>query len=61
MSINHNLYSYTNYKNIYITLLQDLTIKKYYHFLYNLFNYYKLKPPYIFIKFSKGCYDLMCF
>ena len=59
--LNHNLYSNTNYKNIYIASLHDLTIKKYSHFLYNLFNYYKLKPPYIFITFSEGGYDVMCF
>jgi hypothetical protein len=34
---------------------------KYLHFLYNLFNYYKLKPSYIFITISERGYDLMCF
>jgi len=59
--LNHNLYRDEQYKKIYIASLRDLTIKKYSDFLYNLFVYHKLKPPYIFIVFSEGGYDVMCF
>lgn len=59
--LNHNLYRNEQYKKIYIASLRDLTIKKYSDFLCNLFAYHKLKPPYIFIVFSEGGYDVMCF
>jgi hypothetical protein len=59
--LNLNLYSNQNNDNIYVASLKDLTIKKYSQFLYNLFNYHKIKPPYIFIVFSEGGYDVMCF
>jgi len=59
--LNHNLYSGDNYKNIYIASLKDLTIKNYSEFLHNLFNYYKLKPPYVFIVMSEGGYDVLSF
>lgn len=59
--LNHNLYQNSKNRNIYIASLTDLTIKKYSQFLYNLFNYHKLKPPYIFIGFSEGGYDILCF
>lgn len=59
--LNHNLYRDEQHKKIYIASLRDLTIKKYSDFLYNLFAYHKLKPPYIFIVFSEGGYDVMCF
>jgi hypothetical protein len=59
--LNHNLYSNENYKNIYIASLRDLTINNYSTFLHNLFNYHKLKPPYLFIAMSEGGYDVLSF
>jgi hypothetical protein len=38
-----------------------LTIKNYSKFLFDLFNYYELEPPYIFITFSEGGFDVLCF
>jgi len=45
--LNHNLYNNDLNKYIYIASLHDLTIKKYAEFLNNLFNYHKLKQPYL--------------
>ena len=59
--LNQNLYANEKNKNIYVASLYDLTIKKYSEFLHTLFNYHKLKPPYIFIVFSEGGYDVLCF
>lgn len=59
--LNLNLYRNSKNKNIYIASLTDLTIKKYSQFLYNLFNYHDLKPPYIFIAFSEGGWDVLSF
>ena len=59
--LNHNLYDGEKHKNIYIASLTNLTIKNYSVFLNMLFNYHKLKPPYIFIGFSEGGYDILCF
>lgn len=58
-----NLKLYSNYKpkKIYITSKQDLTIKSYGKFIYDLLNYHKVKPPYVFVVFSEGGYDVMCF
>ena len=59
--LNNNLYANDINKYIYIASLQDLTIKKYSQFIYNLLNYHKIKPPYIFITFSEGGFDVLCF
>lgn len=59
--LSHNIWSDENYKKIYIASLQDLTIKKYSKFIYDVLLYYKIKPPYIFITFSEGGYDVLCF
>ena len=59
--LNLNIYENKKNKNIYIASLTDLTIKKYSLFLYNLFNYHNLKPPYIFIVFSEGGWDILSF
>lgn len=59
--LNLNLYSNENYKYFYYTSLKNLTIKNYAVFLYNLFNYHKLKPPFIIYGVSEGAYDALCF
>ena len=58
--LNHNLYNNDKY-NFYIASKGDLTIKKYGKFIKNLLDYHKIKPPYVFIGFSEGCYDTMTF
>jgi hypothetical protein len=59
--LNHNLYSNEHYTHIYIATKTDLTIKNYANFIKNTLDYHKIKPPYIFIVFSEGGYDVLCF
>ena len=59
--LNNNLYGGEKYKNIYVASLKDLTIKNYAKFIYDTLTYYKIKPPYVFIVFSEGGYDVLCF
>ena len=55
--LNHNLYEDDKF-DFYIASKNDLTIKNYANFMNNLFKYYKIKPPYVLIGFSEGCYDI---
>jgi hypothetical protein len=59
--LNNNLYSNDTNKYIYIATLKDLSIKKNAKFILNLFNYHKIKPPYVFVVFSEGGFDVICF
>ncbi len=59
--LQNNLYNNENYKHFYIASLSDLTIQKYANFMYELFKYHKLKPPYIFYGISQGAYDALIF
>lgn len=58
--LNHNLYN--NKKNdFYITSKKDMTPKRYASFIYKLLKYNKIKPPYVFVSFSEGCWDTYAF
>jgi hypothetical protein len=59
--LNHNIYSNENYKHLYIASKKDLTIKNYAVFIHELLKYNKIKPPYVFVVFSEGGYDVMCY
>lgn len=59
--LNHNLYSYEKYENIYIATKKNLTIKNTAIFIYEILKYHNIKPPYIFIAFSEGGFDCLCF
>ena len=58
--LNHNLYNGDNY-DFYIASKRDLSIKNYANFIKKLLKYYKIKPPYVLIGFSEGCWDIMSF
>lgn len=58
--LNHNIYDGDNY-DFYIASKRDLTIKKYAKFIKTLLEYYNIKPPYVLIGFSEGCYDIYSF
>lgn len=59
--LNHNLYNDRNHKHIYIASKKDLTIENYAKFINKLLQYHKIKPSYVFVGFSEGGYDILCF
>ena len=59
--LNHNLYSNANNEYIYIASLKDLTIKNNAKFILDLLKYHNIKPPYVFVVFSEGGFDVICF
>ena len=59
--LNNNIYSNNTNKYIYIASLKDITIKKNAKFILDLLNYHKIIPPYVFVVFSEGGFDVLCF
>lgn len=59
--LNHNLFANENYSHIYIASKEDLTIKNNALFIKKLLDHNNIKPPYVFIVFSEGGYDVLCF
>lgn len=59
--LNTNLYLNKNNKHVYIASKKDLNIKNYALFMHNLFKKHNIQPPFVFVCFSEGAYDFMCF
>lgn len=59
--LNHDLYNNTKHKHIYIATETDLTIRSTAEFIKGVLDHHKIKPPYRFVVFSEGGFDVMCF
>jgi hypothetical protein len=58
--LNHNIYNGDKY-DFYIASKIDLTINNYGKFIDNILKYHNIKPPYVFIGMSEGCYDIFAY